>query len=44
MEREFEILRRIIDNYRIMVITNDNYSGNSYQGIELTDLKTFLSE
>lgn len=44
MEREFGNLRRISDNYRKTVITYDTYSGNSYQGIELTDLKTFLSE
>jgi predicted AAA+ superfamily ATPase len=44
MEREFGNLVRISDNYRKTVITYDTYSGNSYQGIELTDLKTFLSE
>jgi predicted AAA+ superfamily ATPase len=44
MEREFGNLRRISDNYRKTVITYDTYSGNTYQGIELTDLKTFLSE
>jgi predicted AAA+ superfamily ATPase len=44
MEREFGNLVRIRDNYRKTVITYDTYSGNSYQGIELTDLKTFLSE
>jgi uncharacterized protein len=44
MEREFGNLSRISDNYRKTVITYDAYSGNSYQGIELTDLKSFLAE
>ena len=42
MEREFGNLSRIRDNYRKTVITYDAYSGNSYQGIELIDLKNFF--
>lgn len=44
MERAFGNLSRISDNYRKTVITYDAYSGNSYQGIELTDLKSFLAK
>jgi predicted AAA+ superfamily ATPase len=44
MEREFGNLSRMSDNYRKTVITYDAYIGNSYQGIELTDLKSFLAE
>lgn len=41
IEREFGNLAKIKDNYKKTVITLDEYSGNTYQGIEVTNLKTF---
>ena len=44
MEREFGNLLAIKDNYPKYVITLDDYSGTSYEGILHIPLKTFLSE
>jgi len=41
IEREFGNLAKIKDNYKKTVITLDEYSGNTYQGIAVTNLKTF---
>jgi len=41
LEREFGNLTKIKDNYQKILITMDPYSGNSYQGIEVTDLRNF---
>lgn len=42
--REFGNLLAISDNYKKMVITLDKYSGNTVQGIQIVQLKEFLSE
>ena len=44
IDREFNNLLKISDNYRKTVITLDPYTGNSYQGIEIYDLLTFLKK
>ncbi len=44
MEREFGNLKAIKDNYPKYVITLDDYSGSSYEGIIHTPLRKFLSE
>ena len=44
MEREFGNLLAIKDNYPKYVITLDEYSGASYEGIIHIPLRTFLSE
>ncbi|WP_445750203.1 ATP-binding protein [Polaribacter sp.] len=43
IEREFGNLMRIKDNFRKTVITLDRYQGASYQGIEVLNLRSFLS-
>lgn len=42
MEREFGNLKNISDNYPKTVITMDAFTGNTYEGIAATDLRTFL--
>lgn len=42
LEREFGNLTKIKDNYKKTVITLDAYQGATYQGIEVTDLRSFL--
>jgi len=42
MEREFGNLKKINDNFPKMVITLDAFSGNTYEGIVATDLRSFL--
>ncbi len=44
MEREFGNLLGIKDNYPKFVITLDDYSGVSYEGILHIPLRKFLSE
>ena len=44
MEREFGNLLAIKDNYPKYVITLDDYSGTSYEGIIHLPLRKFLSE
>ena len=44
MEREFENLLSIKDNYPKYVITLDEYSGKSYEGIVHLPLRRFPSE
>jgi len=44
MEREFGNLLAIKDNYPKYVITLDEYSGTSYEGIIHLPLRHFLSE
>jgi len=44
MEREFENLLLIKDNYPKFVITLDDYSSGSYEGIIHQPLRKFLSE
>ncbi|MHA8050407.1 ATP-binding protein [Aquirufa sp. ROCK-SH2] len=44
IHREFNNLLKISDNYRKTVITLDPYTGNSYHGIEIYDLLTFLKK
>ena len=43
LEREFGNLKNIRDNYPKTVVTMDSFSGNTVEGIEATDLKSFLS-
>lgn len=43
-EREFGNLLKIQDNYPKMVITEDNFSGNSYEGIHHCSIRQFLME
>lgn len=43
IEREFGNLLNINDNYPKYVITNDQFSGNSYQGIQHINIRDFLS-
>lgn len=43
-EREFGNLLKIQDNYPKMVITEDNFSGNSYEGIRHCSIRQFLME
>lgn len=44
IEREFGNLKKIKDNYPKMVITLDNFGGNTHEGIRAIDLATFLIE
>lgn len=43
MEREFGNLKKIDDNFSKTVITMDKYSGNTHEGINIIDLRGFLS-
>lgn len=43
-EREFGNLLKIQDNYPKMVITEDNFNGNSYEGICHCSIRQFLME
>ncbi|PJR03860.1 ATP-binding protein [Avrilella dinanensis] len=43
IQREFGNLQKIKDNYPKMVITMDTFSGNTFDGIEVIDLKSFLT-
>lgn len=43
LQREFGNLKKIHDNYPKYVITMDEYSGNTHEGILIVDLRTFLS-
>ena len=43
IEREFGNLLHINDNYPKYVITNDQFSGNSYQGIQHINIRDFLT-
>ena len=43
-EREFGNLLKIQDNYPKMVITEDNFNGNSYEGIRHCSIRQFLME
>lgn len=42
LEREFGNLKSIADNYPKTVITLDAFSGNTFEGIESLDLRSFL--
>ena len=42
MVREFGNLKSIPDSYTKMVITMDAFSGNTYEGIQSVDLRSFL--
>lgn len=44
IEREFGNLLKIKDQYPKMVITLDEFSGNTYEGIQAISLRKFLSE
>ncbi len=44
IEREFGNLKKIKDNYPKMVVTLDEYDGNTHEGIIAMDLRSFLSE
>lgn len=44
MEREFGNLKAIKDNYPKYVVTLDDYSGSSYEGIVHLPLRKFLYE
>ncbi|PIZ06206.1 MAG: ATPase, partial [Flavobacteriales bacterium CG_4_10_14_0_8_um_filter_32_5] len=43
MDREFGNLKKIDDNFSKTVITMDKYSGNTHEGINIVDLRSFLS-
>ncbi|MFT4061493.1 MAG: ATP-binding protein [Edaphocola sp.] len=42
-EREFGNLLKIKDNYRKIVVSADNFSGNTYRGVEHIYVRNFLS-
>ncbi|WP_114752499.1 ATP-binding protein [Pleomorphovibrio marinus] len=42
MSREFGNLKKITDNYPKTVITMDAFSGNTHEGIQAIDLRSFL--
>lgn len=42
IEREFGNLLKIQDNYPKMVVTNDHFSGNTYQGVQHLYIRDFL--
>ncbi len=42
IEREFGNLLKIKDNYPKLLITMDRFSGNTFEGVKVTDLRTFL--
>lgn len=42
LEREFGNLKKIADNYPKMVITMDAFPGNTHEGIQAVDLRSFL--
>jgi uncharacterized protein len=44
MEREFGNLQKINDNYPKTVITMDRFEGNTFEGIQQMDLRSFLRE
>ncbi|MDR1652788.1 MAG: ATP-binding protein [Prevotellaceae bacterium] len=44
IEREFGNLLKINDNYPKIVVSADNFAGNSYEGIEHINIRKFLSE
>ena len=44
MEREFGNLQKINDNYPKTVITMDRFEGNTFDGIQQMDLRSFLRE
>ncbi len=43
IEREFGNLQKIKDNYPKMLVTMDEFSGNTYEGIITMDLRSFLT-
>ncbi|MCM1719550.1 hypothetical protein NCZ26_04990 [Bacteroides ovatus] len=43
-EREFGNLLKIQDNYPKIVVTEDTFSGNSYEGIRHCPIRQFLME
>ena len=43
LDREFGNLRKIPDHYPKSVITMEGFSGNTFEGIETVELRTFLS-
>ena len=43
-EREFGNLLKIQDNYPKIVVTEDTFSGNSYEGIRHCSIRQFLME
>ena len=43
-EREFGNLLKIQDNYPKIVVTEDTFSGNSYEGIRYCPIRQFLME
>lgn len=42
IEREFGNLLKIKDNYPKLLVTMDRFSGNTFEGVKVTDLRTFL--
>lgn len=42
IEREFGNLKKINDNFPKMVVTLDDFKGNTHEGIVTTDLRSFL--
>lgn len=42
IEREFGNLLKIKDNYPKLLITMDRFSGNTFEGVKVTDIRTFL--
>lgn len=42
IEREFGNLLLIADNYPKIVVTNDQFTGNTYQGVEHLNIRDFL--
>ena len=44
MEREFGNLQKINDNYPKTVITMDKFDGNTFEGIQQMDLRSFLRQ
>jgi predicted AAA+ superfamily ATPase len=44
MDREFGSLLKINDNYPKIVVSMDEFSGNTYEGIEHLHIRKFLTE
>ncbi len=44
IEREFGNLLKIKDNYPKIVVSADDFSGNTYKGIQHIPIRRFLSE
>jgi hypothetical protein len=44
IEREYGNLLKIQDNYPKIVVTDENFSGNSYKGVKSLFIRDFLMQ